>query len=314
MKSILLPTLVLTLLCQAADAAPRKVIIDTDIGDDIDDAFAVALALRLPELDIIGFSTAYGETAERARILDRMLTESGHDAIPVAIGPATPVDSAAAAFNLNQRRYGDTARTTRATHPQAIDFILEQIDRYPDQVTLIAIGPLTNVGALIDRSPASFRRLHQVVMMGGFIAPVAPEYGNAAPYGPVPEWNIKLDIRSAQKLLASGVPLTMMPIDSTLHLKLEETRRRQIFTQGSPLTDALTLLYQQWGGTTPTLFDPMTLAYLVDPTLCPVEAMRIQVDASGYTRVLPGKANAQVCLHSDPDAFMRFFMQRLLAP
>jgi purine nucleosidase len=108
-----------------------------------------------------------------------------------------------------------------------------------------------------------------------------------------------------------------MPLDSTEHLKLDEVKRTVLFAHGTPLTDALTLLYHQWnaaGGVTPTLYDAMTIAYILNPQLCPVQPMRIRVDDKGFTRVEGGTPNAQVCLHSDADTVLRFYMQRLLAP
>ena len=86
-----------------AQPAREKIIIDTDIGDDIDDAFAVALALSSPEFDVLGFSADFGDTPARARMLDRMLGEMGHSDIPVAMG--TPVDVNRNAFT--QRAYAE---------------------------------------------------------------------------------------------------------------------------------------------------------------------------------------------------------------
>jgi len=149
-------------------------------------------------------------------------------------------------------------------------------------------------------------------MMGGSIEPLKPDYGHAPPIAPVSEWNIKGDIRASQKLFLSGVPLYVMPLDSTLHLTLDEVNRKFLFSEGTPLTDALTLLYHQWGATTPVLFDPMTLAFILDPKLCLVQPMHIRVDDTGLTRVEPGSPNAQVCLNSDADAFRRFYMHRVL--
>src|SRR5215831_16518347 len=80
----------------------QKIIIDTDIGDDIDDAFAVALTLRSPELQILGITTTFGDTEARAKILDRMLGEAGRTDIPVAVGIATHVPN-----SMSQRRYGE---------------------------------------------------------------------------------------------------------------------------------------------------------------------------------------------------------------
>jgi purine nucleosidase len=292
--------------------APEKIIIDTDIGTDIDDAFAVALALRSPEFDVVGITTASGDTEARARILDRMLGEVGHQDIPVAVGAPSTLPYGA---TVDQHRYGETGHFARPTHPAAVAFLRDQIERHPEEITLVAIGPLTNVGALIDQHPNVFRKLKRVVIMGGWIEPLRPDYGNAAPTGPSPEYNILGDIPGAQKLFRSGIPLYVMPIDSTLHLALDEINRQAIFSQGTPLTDSLTLQYHQWnGGVTPVLYDAMTLAYLVDPKLCPVKPLHIRVDDKGATLVESGIPNAQVCLHSDVDAFFRFYMTRLLAP
>jgi inosine-uridine nucleoside N-ribohydrolase len=101
-----------------------------------------------------------------------------------------------------------------------------------------------------------------------------------------------------------------MPLDST-QLKLDEVKREFLFKQGTPLTDALVILYHQWGQLTPTLFDPMTIAFIDDPKLCPVQAMNIVVDEKGMTRRGTGTPNAQVCLKSDPEAFFRFYLGRV---
>jgi purine nucleosidase len=288
-----------------ASNAAEKIIIDTDIGDDVDDAFAVALALRSPELQILGISTTFGDTETRAKLADRLLGEVGREEIPVAVG--TPGQERG---QFTQRTYAEGGHFARASHPKAVDFILEQIRRAPGQVTLVAIGPLVNVGALIDKDADTFRKLRRVVLMGGSINRRYGDLGYFPDRGPEPEWNIKNDIPSAQKLFASGVPIFMMPLDST-QLKLDEVKREILFRAGTPLTDALTLLYHEWGQQTPTLFDVMTIAYILNPQLCPVKPMRIRVDEHGFTRSENGAPNAQVCLDSDPEAFFRFYVPRV---
>jgi purine nucleosidase len=292
----------------AAQSAPpgEKVIIDTDIGDDIDDAFALALALKSPELQILGITTEFGDTETRAKLVDRMLGEAGRQDIPVAIGVHTDAKT-----SFGQRPYAEGGHFGRPRHPAAVDFILQQIRRYPGEITLVTIGPLVNVGALIDRDPQAFRQLKRVVSMGGSV-----DRGYGDPYSEPPpaqpEWNILNDVESSKKLFAAGVPVYLMPLDST-QLKLDEVRREYLFRQGTPLTDALTILYHQWGQQTPTLFDPMTIAFIDDPKLCPVEPMNIVVDAKGMTLRGNGAPNAQVCLHSDPESFFRFYLSRLAA-
>ncbi len=287
--------------------APReKVIIDTDIGDDIDDAFAVALALRSPELQILGITTTFGDTEMRAKLLDRLLGEVGRTDILVAAGPPTQPKTA-----FTQLKYAEGGHFAKASHPDAVTFLLDQIRRNPREITLVAIGPLVTVGAAIEKDPDTFRKLKRVVLMGGSIYRRYGDVGSGPPRGPEPEWNIKNDIPSAQKLFAGGVPLFVMPLDST-QLKMDGANRNFLFRQGTPLTDALTLLYHEWGQETPTLFDPMTITYIVDPSLCPVQPMHILVDEEGFTRPDPGRSpNAQVCLNSNPDAFFHFLIPRL---
>src|SRR6476646_9512052 len=168
--------------------AQEKIIIDTDIGDDVDDAFAVVLALRSPELQILGISTVFGDTQVRVKLLDRLLGEAGRQDIPVVKG--TPTD---AKTSLSQRPYAEGGHFSRSTHPDAVPFILDQIHKYPDQISLVCIGPLVNVGALIDKDPATFRKLKRVVLMGGSIERGYGDLGYSKPHGPDAEWNIKND-------------------------------------------------------------------------------------------------------------------------
>ena len=298
------PALVSYCRPQTASNSPEKIIIDTDIGDDVDDAFAVALALRSPELQILGITTTFGDTETRAKLVDRLLGETGHSDIPVAAGTPAKANNV-----FTQRAYAEGGTFARASHPKAVDFILQQIRKNPGEITLIAIGPLMNVGALIDRDPEAFRKLRRVVLMGGSINRRYGDLGYAPDRGPEPEWNIKNDISSAQKLFASGVPIFVMPLDST-QLKLDEVKREILFSARTPLTDALKELYHEWGQQTPTLFDVMTIAYILKPELCPAKPLRISVDEQGYTRATAGAPNAEVCLDSDPEKFFRFYIPR----
>lgn len=314
------PALAQTAVAQTAPpkVAPEKIIIDTDIGDDIDDAFALALALKSPEFQILGVSAAFGDTTTRARLLDRFLGEAGRGDIPVAAGTPT----AAYREGFTQRRWAEGGKPARA-HPRSVDFILDQIRKYPGQITLVAIGPLANVGALIDKDRATFAKLKRVVIMGGSIGPVTDPFHVSAPIPPHVEWNIKNDIAGAQKLFASGVPLQVYPLDSTANLKMHDVAREALFQHRSVLTDMLLVLYEQWGAgapngavnygrkTIPTLYDPMTLAALLNPSLCPLTPLHIQVDKDGMTRPTAGAPNAQVCLKSNADAFLRFYVNRV---
>ena len=292
---------------QAVAQAPEKIIIDTDIGDDVDDAFALALAVKSPELQILGVTTTFGDTEARAKIADRFLGEVGRAEIPVMAGKATATKNP-----MSQRRYGDGGHFAKASHGDAVEFLLEQIRKYPGEITLIAIGPLMNVGAAIDKDAATFRKLKRVVLMGGSIRRGYGDLGYTAPVPPMPEWNILNDVASARKLFAAGVPLFVMPLDST-QLKMDEVKRAFLFSQGAAVTDQLTVLYHLWGQETPTLFDPMTVAFVLRPELCPVHGLHIRVDEKGFTREEPGTANAQVCLDSSAEDFFKFYLKRVAA-
>lgn len=291
-------------------AGPQKIILDTDIGDDIDDAFALALALHSDRVELVGVTTAWGNTDLRARLVERFLAETGHNSVPVSAGARTE-----AASTFTQARWARAFPEPAHGFPDAIDFILETIRDNPGQITLISIAPLSNVGALIDKDPATFRKLKRVVIMGGSIRRGYGDLGYLPNHGPSAEYNIKMDIPSARKLFASGVPLYVMPLDST-QLKLDEVMRSTLFSQGTPSTDALALLYQEWTASTqnptPTLFDAMAVTEVIDPSLCPTEPMRIQIDDQGYTRVASGTPNANVCLQSDSDRFFHFYIPAIL--
>jgi inosine-uridine nucleoside N-ribohydrolase len=280
-------------------------VIDTDIGDDIDDAFALALALRSPELRIVGVTTAFGDTELRARLVDRYLAAVGRSDIPVGAGVATPHTNVftQAAYALQEPDH---------KHQDGVDFLLAQIRAHPGEITLIAIGPETNLAAAIQRDGATFRKVKRVVLMGGS---VYRGYGDDQ-RPPEPEWNIDRDPAAAKALFASGVPIFMMPLDSTqIHLQAKE--REHIFSFGSPLTDQLTLLYHQWVAHTdnhapdPTLFDPVAVTFAIRPELCPVKPLRIEVDDRGMTRPVDGAPNAQVCLHSDEGGFLSLLHSRI---
>lgn len=295
----MLPTLM-------AQSPKTKIVVDTDIGDDIDDAFALALVLSSPELQLTGITTTWGDTQLRAALVERFLSETGHAGIPVAEG--MPTQSKTAFSQAAWAKGGPVGKT----HAKAAEWLLQQIREHPGELTLVAIGPLTNIGAAIQQDAATFRKLKRVVLMGGSIRRRYGDLGYAPDRGPEPEYNIVCDIPAAQKLFASGVPIFMMPLDST-QLKLDEVKRQVVFSAATPLTNALAALYYQWGQQTPTLFDVMAAAYVIDPSLCPVQSMKIDVDKNGYTRRSDGPVNASVCLDSDSEKFFRFLIPRLTA-
>jgi purine nucleosidase len=283
-------------------AVTAKVIFDTDIGDDIDDAYALGFLLRSPEVDVIGVTTAFQDTHLRARLATRFLEAAGRSDVPVYEGIKTGGRS-----HFTQTKWAEGSPDR--VYPDAIEFMLSTIRKNPGQITLVAVAPLTNVGALIAKDPKTFRMLKRVVMMGGSIA---LGYGNKAQ--PDPEWNIVNDVAAAKALFGSGVPLYVMPLDST-EIPLGPERQTEVFAKKTGVTQALQALTEEWSAATkqrsPMLFDAVAAAYAVKPEICPTMSIRIEVDDKGFTRRVNGAANANVCLHSATGLFFDLFLQRV---
>ncbi|HEV2350627.1 MAG TPA: nucleoside hydrolase [Terriglobia bacterium] len=292
-----------TIICQAAPPPQQKIpiLLDTDIGSDIDDAFAVALILRSPELDLLGVTTVSGDTQARARLAAKMLWEAGRRKIPVAAGePGKPLP-------IEQTRWADGFKSEQLVRQSAVDFLKSRIEKRPGQLTIVAIGPLTNIGALLRKDPAIAKKIKRIVLMGGSIAWTYSGAGQ-----PVAEYNIKMDAAAAQIVFSSGAPILMAPLDVTAMLQLSPEDMHRIFTQLTPTTNALTLLYHLWGHATPTLFDPMAVALVIDPTLCLLQSQAIEVDSNGFTRVVEGKPpNVTVALKTVAGRFMQFYLHRV---
>ena len=305
LKTLALLMLLLLLVGRTHSATPQataaKVIFDTDIGNDIDDAYALGFLLRSPEVRVLGVTTAFEDTHLRARLATRFLNSAGREDVPVYEGPKTAGKSH---FTQSQWAEGSPDRT----YPDAIEFMLNTIRRDPGQITLVAVAPLTNVGALIAKDPKTFGKLKRVVLMGGS---VAHGYGNKEQ--PDAEWNIVNDVAAAKALFGSGVPLCVMPLDST-QIQLDAARQAELFGKKTGMTKALEELTAEWSAatkhTSPTLFDAVAAAYAVKPEVCPTTPMRIEVDDKGFTKKIDGAANANVCLHSTAGAFFDVFMPR----
>jgi purine nucleosidase len=278
-----------------------KVIFDTDIGDDIDDAYALGFLLKSPEVQLLGVTTAFQDTHLRARLATRFLEAAGRGEVPVYEGPKTGGKS-----HFTQTKWAEGSPDR--SYPDAIEFVLDMIRKNPGQITLVAVAPLTNVGALIARDPKTFGKLKRVVLMGGSI-----EHGYGATKPAEPEWNIVNDVAAAKALFGSGVPLYVMPLDSTM-IKLDVARQSQVFGKKTGMTKALQEMTQEWATAThqesPMLFDVVAAAYAVKPEVCPMTAMRIEVDDKGLTRRVDGAANANVCLHSMTDQFFDLLLSR----
>lgn len=320
MKKMIKRTLTAALLALSLAAQARTpVIVDLDIGDDIDDSFALALLLKTPEIELLGISTAWGDTALRVQMVQRLLRETGRSEIPVYQGLTTRSE-----IGFTQARWASGPHEGAAPAPPprsagaSVDFMLQQARQRPGEITLLALGPLTNVAAAIERDPQDFREFKQVVLMGGSVRVGYSKSDYQAPRPPDREYNLVADTPAAQKLFTAGVPLVMFPLDSTA-VRLDDQKRAALFSQGSALSDALALqylqwsnAYQPWASATPTLFDVVPVVWLSRPGLCPTTPLRITIDGQGMSREVSGAPNAQVCLKVDKSGVLDVLMRALL--
>ncbi len=292
----------------AAASTPRlKVLLDTDIGTDIDDAWALGLLMVSPQVELVGVTISDGDTAARAKVAAKLLHAGGRGDVPVAVGRATsPPDSVDYQFT-----WAEDFTTVRPIAQSAADFIVETLRRHPGEITLLAVGPLQNLADALRKEPNLGALAKRVVLMSGSIA------GNVWSPTPVAEWNVVRATTDAQ-LAYSSLPLTIVPLDSTSYVKLRTDERTRLEKHPAAVTRALEALYRLWIGDPTqqmTLHDQMAVAEALQPGAffgrC--TSMPIRVDDKGFTRVDPDAGKpVSVCLEPKRDAFMKFYVDGLL--
>ena len=293
----------------AAAQARSKVVLDTDIGTDIDDAWALGYALKSPAFELLGVTVTDADTPSRAKLACKLLHRLGRTDVPVAVGrrtAAVPADRVDYQFT-----WAEDFDAYKPIETPAVEFLADTIRRNPGQVTLVAVGPLQNIGDLVRLHPDIVPLVKRVVLMSGSIGPNA--WSSAA----MAEWNVKLAIPEAQAVYAAAWPLTIVPLDSTTYVRLEDREREALRRSGTPLVVALEALLRLWAdgpGSRMTLHDQLAIAEAQQPGRffgrCDPKPLR--VDAEGYTRVDPAKGRAvAVCLEPKRDEFMTHYLAQL---
>jgi len=279
----------------------RRIILDTDIGTDIDDAYALALILCSPELELVGVTIANNDTAARAKLALKMLHESGRDDVPVAVGRATDTGG-----TVNQGPWAEEYTATAPISQSAAEFIVAQVNAAPGEITLVPVGPFTNIGDALQLDPELGRKCDFVIMGGcvGWPGGATPEIRG--------EYNIITDIPASQAMLSCGAPMVMVPLDATCQVKLQAENRARILAAGAPLTDGLVGMLDLWPHDTPTLHDPLAVATAIDETMCGLADLCVVCDDEGFTRPVAGAPNMRVAVTPNVGRFLMLFMERLL--
>jgi purine nucleosidase len=285
------------------------VIFDTDIGTDIDDAYALVALIRRPDLELLGVTTVSSDAVARARLAAKLLSVAGGKWSSV---PVYAVISTATQY-MKQVEWANGFASPSLHDDGGVEFMRAQINARPGEITLIAVGELTNIAALLNSQPDIGKKIRAISLMGGAV------YRSHAPGSkPEPEWNIKSNAAAARTVFTSGVPLLVAPLDSTADLKLTAAMRVQVFSRGTPLNDALAALNSiwrhtnTWKGEHPTLFDVLAVELVAPRTPYKLTALNIEVAPDGLTRPVSGSSpNAQVALAVDAPAFMKEFVDSL---
>lgn len=266
---------------------PKRILFDTDPG--IDDACAVLLALASPEVSVEGLSVVHGNcsleqaTANALSVLE--LANAAH--IPVAKGCELPLvqPSLLAPETHGDRGVGYAELPTPRTGPvaqHAIDFLIEKILASPGEMTLLAIGPLTNVALAIRQEPRIVQALKEIIIMGG-----ALRYeGNTTALA---EFNTYVDPHAAHIVYHAGIPTTLVPLDVTYQCILTPSDVTQLQEIHSPITQFVadaTRFYMEFHDEFQkidgcVINDPLALALMFAPELCTYQELPVDVDLSG---------------------------------
>ena len=285
------------------------VILDTDIGSDIDDAVCLGYLLRQPRCELLGITTVSGQPRVRAAVADAICQAAGRRDIPIHAGH----DLATIWRSVVQPEVPQAPILTQFAHrtPEsfaertAVDFLRQQIHQRPGEITLLAIGPMTNLALLFNMDPDCVRLLKRVVLMCGVFHAPPPGWGHA-------EWNARLDPHATQVVYQSRVAEHLsVGLDVTMACKLPSSEAVAAFrSAGGPL-EVVAAATDIWGKHAGNVIfhDPLAGALLFNPGLCTTEPGLVNVELGStrgtgitwFDRAVDGPH--RIAISVNPDAF-----------
>ncbi len=332
--------LLLSLTAAIAFSQPHHIIFDTDfILPPGDDGMALLLALQSSEVEILGITTVAGNGSLERGTSDvlRLLEIVGRADIPVYRGADMPLVHETSDFaRSNYGKWwsdeppppppGGFAKK-RAEVESAYDFIVRTVRADPGNVTIVAIGPLTNVAIALGKEPGLASQIKELVIMGGAVASLEDGGGNITPNA---EFNFWVDPEAARKTLRSGVPILLSPLNVSRKTKLTKQEYDEMVSTETPITALLRETMGPRFKTEPErhwlMYDQVAMASLIDRTLVTTEDLFVDVDVNhginygvsvGGTELWPGAEGARkmkVQYDLDWPRFIEMFVSRVRAP
>lgn len=299
-----------------------RLILDTDIGTDVDDCLALSFILGSPELKLEGVTCVYGDVELRARMVLKVLRLGGREDVPVMCGASQPLLGLKPVYWEGHEGQGLLQSEDEALQPaaeHAVDYIVRTVMANPGQIHLLAIGPLTNVALALLREPRLAENLAHLTIMGGLLGGA---HRLDLPFHA--EHNIKCDPEAAHVVLSAGVPTTLVPLDVTTLVKIDRRGYDRIAAAGDPFHAAVAdqlARYPRFAKNGATwLHDPLAAALVVNPDLAEYEDLHVAVETGG--RLAAGvtfmdrpttdrPATARVALRIDADEAEAFIVGRI---
>lgn len=314
-----------------APSAPRRILIDCDPG--IDDALALFLALRSPELCVEAVTVTAGNVPVDRGVANalQLLALAGRPGIPVARGAQRPLlrplITGEAIHGENGLGGVDLPPPAARPDPRhAADLIIELVTAHPGEITLVAIAPLTNLALALSKEPSIAGLIAEIILMGGSLGS-----GNITAAA---EYNIFADAEAARIVFHAGIPITMLQLTATCQAVLTRRHLDEWKASGSPVAAAAAAMadhylrvYERRGLPGGHLHDPLAVGLAIDKTLALAsERLRVEIETRGeftdgatVADRRPGRpgdrpSNAEVPLRIDGERFVRLLVERLSAP
>ena len=329
---------VIAAVSPAAGAATHKVIFDTDLlMPPQDDGSALVLALNSPdEIEVVGITIVAGNhnlATEVAHAL-RLLEIIGREEIPVYAGAAQPLQHNKSDYTVGgwgkwwstdpaEEPTGGFATRKKLADTAGVDFIVKTVMENPREITILAVGPLTNIALAIRREPRFAAAVKRMVIMGGAIASLPDGGGNQTPKA---EFNFWVDPEAAKIVLRAGIPITLSPLNVAAQARFTLEWHKKLLSADTAVTS---LIKQRLAGNDEPMsfprmmWDQLATATLIDPTLFKIKELYVDVDTNqgdnygasvGTETIGPGMEGARkmhVEYDVDAERFNQLYVERM---